>query len=473
MTLTEIGALYGATWGTDDIITFGQGPDGIWQVPGSGGTKQVLVTSDSMDRNDAHGPEILPGGKAVLFTARRNANWDDSQIVVQDLETGERRVLVEGGTDGRYVPTGHLAYFRDGTLFAVPFDLARLEVTGGPVPIVEDVVGTDRGQTGAAHFGFSRNGSLIYLVRADSAQQAEHTLVWVDLQGSEEPLGAPPRAYGQLQLSPDGRQLSVRIDEPAQDVWMYDLTRGAMSRLTFDGDNSRPLWTPDGERIVYRSGSDNGQDVFWKSADGTGEAERITTDGTVALVSSISPDGKLAFYYTGPQAGRDLWMVPLEGERKASPFLQGPFNEVSPKISPDGRWVAYISDESGRNEIFVRPFPASSGKWQISTEGGGAPVWARNGRELFYRNGDKMMAVDINQNRDSNGAVSFQAGTPRMLFEGNYVQGNNEAYYDVSLDGRRFLMVKPDEQGDSTAPQQINVVLNWFEELKNRVPSGQ
>ena len=486
MTLAEIGPRYGATWGADDIITLGL-PDGIWQVSGSGGTKQLLIKSDSLDRAQVYGPEIFPGGKAVLFTARVSPDWNASRIVVQDLETGEQRVLVEGGTNGRYVPTGHLAYVRDGTLFAVPFDLARLEVTGGPVPVVEGVMGpagVGNLARAAAQFSFSRNGSLIYVVGEDSAQ-AQHTLVWVDRQGSEEPLGAPPRAYGQLQLSPDGRQMAVRIGDSTatQDVWVYDLERGALSRLTFEGAKSRPMWSPDGAHIVYRSVTDRGGDVSWKAADGTGEEEQITTDGTVALVSSISSDGKLAFFYTGPTAGRDLWMVPREGDRKSSPFLQGPFNETSPKISPDGRWIAYISNESGRNEIYVRPFPDSSrGKWQILTDGGEAPVWARNGRELFYLNGDKMMAVSVEVEQASTPVspgqagrpvATFAAGTPRMLFEGNYVHGNNEAYYDVSLDGQRFLMVKPGEQGDSAAPQQINVVLNWFEELKRRVPAAQ
>jgi WD40-like Beta Propeller Repeat len=358
-------------------------------------------------------------------------------------------------------------------------------VTGGPVPVVEGVMGAvnSRGRTnGAAQFSFSRNGSLIYVVGEDSAQ-TEDTLVWVDRQGKEEPLGAPPRAYRQLQLSPDGRQLAANIGESSQDIWVYDLERGALSRLTFEGSKSRPLWTPDGKHIVYLSVTDHGREVSWKAADGTGEEEEITTDAMVTLVSSISPDGKLAFYYTGPAAGRDLWMVPLEGDRKPSPFLKGPFNETSPKISPDGRWVAYISNESGRNEIFVRPFPASSGKWQISTDGGEAPVWARNGLELFYQNGNKMMAVNIEVGQASTPVspgqagrpvATFTAGTPRMLFEGNYVHGNNEALYDVSLDGKRFLMVKPGGQGDSPAPQQqINIVLNWFEELKQRVPSGR
>ena len=307
---------------------------------------------------------------------------------------------------------------------------------------------------------------MIYVVITENSLQAERTLVWVDREGASQPLGAPPGAYANPQLSPDGRQLAVRIETPTDDIWVYDLARGALSRLTFEGDNARPLWTPDGERIVYRSVRAGRQDVFWKLADGTGAEEQITTDGTVALVSSISPDGKLAFYYNAPSAGRDLWMVPLEEDRKPSAFLEGPFNEVSPKISPDGQWVAYISDESGRKEIFVRPFPASSGKWQISTEGGEAPLWARNGHELFYLNGDKMMAVDITTE------PSFQAGTPRMLFEENYVRRNNEPNYDVSLDGERFVMIQASEEQDSPAPQQINVVLNWFEELKRRVPTG-
>ena len=229
--LCEAANPFGANWGTDDTIVFGQGPDGIWQVPGTGGTKQPLVTGNSMAAALGHGPQILPGGEAVLFTVT-STNWNDGQIVVQDLETGERRVLVEGGTDGRYVPTGHVVYVRSGTLLAVPFDLARLEVTGGPVPIVEGVAQSPGGQTGAAHFSFSNNGSLLYVPGV--AGQSGFTLVWVDRQGTVESLPAPSRQYRNPSLSPDGQRLAVTIVGDLFDVWVYDISRNTLTRLTFE-----------------------------------------------------------------------------------------------------------------------------------------------------------------------------------------------------------------------------------------------
>jgi Tol biopolymer transport system component len=265
------------------------------------------------------------------------------------------------------------------------------------------------------------------------------------------------------------------VQTPKEDIWVYDLSRGTLTRLTFEGANSRPLWTPDGKRIAFRSDKLGLRNLFWKLADGTGAEEQLTKIEYFNNLGSVSPDGKLAFYNViDPKNRRDIWMVPLEGERKPSVFLQTPFEEAGPKISPDGRWLAHTSNESGRIEIYVRAFPGPGGKWQISTEGGEEPLWARNGRELFYRTGDKMMAVDVNQSRDRNGAVAsgFSAGTPRLVFEGKYERLLNEANFDISPDGQRFLMIKPSEQ-QAQAAMQIHVVLNWFEELKRRGPAGR
>jgi Tol biopolymer transport system component len=260
----------------------------------------------------------------------------------------------------------------------------------------------------------------------------------------------------------------VAIQEQETQIWQYDLSRDTLTRLTFEGNNNLvPAWTPDGKRIAFISNKEGPQNLFWRLADGSGGLERLTTSENTNVPHSWSPDGQLlAYVEVNPTTGYDIWVLRMS-DRKAQPFLRTPFNESVPRFSPDGRWLAYISNESGRAEIYVQPYPGPGGKWQISTEGGTEPVWNRNGRELFYRSGDKMMAVDITAQ------PSFSAGKPRLLFEGRYEQAPiTSPNYDVSSDGQRFLMLKPTEQ-EQAAPTQINVVLNWFEELKRRVPAGK
>ncbi len=469
------GGVCGGSWGAGDIIVFTQAA-GLWKVSASGGTPETLASPES-EKGEAQYvfPEFLPGGRAVLFTILPSSgNYDDAQIVAQRLDTGERKVLLQGGSNAKYTPTGpssrlagirtgHLVCARAGVLLAAPFDLERLEVTGSPVPLVEGVI---RSANGFSHFTVSSSGSLVYVPGGVSL--AAQTLVWVDRTGAVQPLGAPARPYAHPQFSPDGRQLAVTIEGAKNDVWVYDLSRGTLTRLTFEGSNQNPLWTPDGKRIVFRSDRAAFRYLFWKPADGSGAEEQITKVEGPSSPSSISPDGKVAFYSrSGPTTGRDMWSVPLEGERKPSLLLQTPFEEAVARISPDGRWLAYLSNESGRWEVYVRPFPGPGGKWQVSTEGGEEPLWSRNGRELFYRNDDKMMAVDISTE------PSFRAGTPRLLFAGKYAKRAALAVpnFDVAPDGQRFLMVKATEQ-QSTATQ-IHVVLNWFEELKRHVPTTQ
>ena len=281
-------------------------------------------------------------------------------------------------------------------------------------------------------------------------------------KGAVQPLGAPPRAYARPALSPDGKQIAVNIQGQTDDMWIYDIARGTLTRLTFEGNNIRPVWTPDGKRIAFASDRDGSRQLFWKLADGTGAEEQLTNDKLFSNVNSISPDGKLAFASLNSTGGRDLWTIELQGERKTTPFLKTPLDEFLPAISPDGRWVAYMSRDRRTQDIYVRTFPGSEGKWQISTGGGMAQVWARNNRELFYVNPDnKLMVVDITTE------PTFKAGTPRVLLEGTFLLRNNIGVnYDISLDGQRFLVV----QGSDANLTQLNVVLNWFEELKQRVP---
>jgi serine/threonine-protein kinase len=465
VTLCEVSDLFGASWGANDTIVFGQGSRGIFQVPSTGGTAEVLVDGDSEEVY--HGPQILPGGKAVVFTFRRiGTGWNDSQIVVQSLETGERQILIQGGTDARYLPTGHLVYARVGTLLIVPFDLTRFEVTGVPIPVVEGVQQAASNRTGAAQFSVSESGSLVYV--PGLFQTAQRTLVWVDRNGQEQPVADIKGAFETPRLSPDGKRLALIVrGEDNIDVWIYELVRGTLTRLTFEvGEDETAIWTPDGKRVVFAASRGNDRKLFWKPADGSAPEELLLETQYHSHVGSWSPDGKvLAFEEQYPETGYDIWTLSVEGERQPVPFLQTSFDEHWPSFSPDGQWIAYMSNESGRNEIYVQPYPGPGGKWQISTGGGTQPIWSPKGNELFYRNGDRMMVVSV-QNQPT-----FNAGTQQLLFEGQYEEGigGSRPNFDVIPDGQRFVMVKADQE---SAPAQINVVLNWFEELKRLVPTN-
>jgi Tol biopolymer transport system component len=409
----------------------------------------------------------------VLFgSGTATSNWTTAQIAVQSVGTGERRSLIPVGTQPRYAFSGHLVYAQGGNLMAVPFDPQRLAVVGDAVPVVEGVLQSPT--TGDAQYSVSATGSLVYV--PGGVQATPLRLVWVNRNGAEQPVAAPARAYQNPRLSPDGQRLAVTITEQEAQTWLYDLSRETLTRFTFEGNsNQYPAWTPDGKRIAFRSNKEGLLNLFWQLADGSGGVERLSTSESSQTPNSWSPDGQLlAFVEVTPATGIDIWVLKLgdtsagSGQvRKAQPFLQTRFNETAPRFSPDGHWLAYMSDESGRFEIYVQPYPGPGGKWQISAEGGREPVWNPNGRELFYRSDDKMMAVEITTQ------PRFSVGKPRVLFEGHY-QPTPVTYpaYDVSPDGQRFLMLKPVEQ-EQAAPTQINVVLNWFEELKQKVPTGK
>jgi serine/threonine-protein kinase len=354
---------------------------GLFRVSALGGTPTPLTTPDRKKGEFSHRwPEILPGSKEVLFTiwAGNFFNWEYNRIGVLSLKTGERRVLLEGGTYARYVPSGHLVYARAGELWAVPFDLKRLEVTGPPVSIVQGVSITRN--LGVAQFSFSRDGAFAYVPGGTNV--GERTLLWVDRKGAPQPLPAPPRPYGVPRLSPDGQRLAVGIQSTGG-LWLYDLARGTLTRLT-ESRSNYPIWTPDGKRLTFLSAVGGTIGLSWMLADGSGAPERLTTSENGQYPGSWSPDGQvLAFSEPDPTTGYDIWMLGLQGDRKPRPFLQTPANESGPIFSPDGRWVAYLSDETGRNEIYVRPFPGPGGKMQISTEGGTEPMWAGTDGSCF------------------------------------------------------------------------------------------
>ncbi|MCZ6768011.1 MAG: protein kinase [Acidobacteria bacterium] len=455
--LTDIPSpLAAASWGADDTIVVRASVNSeLVQVSADGGTLEALTTRKNGE-TDHVSPQVLPDGETVLFTVRSGS---DSQIVVQSLETLERRVVLERAVGARYVPSGHLVYPQSGTLMAVAFDLGQLEVTGSPIPILEGVA--DSGAPGYfAHFAFSDTGTLVYISAGTNPREGS-ILVWVDRKGAEQPLAAPPRPYNHPRLSPDGQRLAVSF---AGAVWTYDIQGDTLTRRTFD-QGTFPLWTPDGKRITFQSTRLGGpQNLFWQPADGTGVGEQLVLSALSKTPHSWSPDGKfLAYTELSPNSAGDIWVLPLEGERKPEPFLQEPYSETGAVFSPDGHWVAYRSNESGRQEIYVQPFPTTGAKWQISSDGGEAATWVetRTGQEIFYRNGEKMMAVDIITE------PAFASGKAKLLFEGKYTAFGPRAAYDVTPDGQRFLMIKESEQQVT----HINVVLNWFEELKRLVPT--
>jgi serine/threonine-protein kinase len=465
LTLGDAAEPQGASWGSQGVIAFvPTAVSALQQVSDAGGTAQPLTRLEKGDFSQRW-PEFLPGGKAVLFSAGAAPfNFTNAQVAVQSVETGERRNLIQWGTYPRYAPSGHLVYAQGSTLMAVSFDPRRLTATGTAVPVIEGVLQSTF--TGATQYSFSATGSLVYV--PGSSQVARSRLVWVSRNGVEQPLPAPSRSYLMPRLSPDDRRVAVTIADQETQTWLYDLSRETLTRLTFEGsgNGAPPLWSPDGKRIAFASAREGSINVFWQLADGSGGLERLTTGVYTRAPMSFSPDGQLlAFIEVNPTTGFDIWVLRLS-DGKAQPFLRTPFNESVSRFSPDGHWLAYISNETGRYEVYVQPYPGPGTKWPISTEGGTEPVWNPNGRELFYRSGDKMMAVDIATQ------PSFTAGKPRTLFEGQYEPTPlTSPNYDVSLDGQRFLMVKASEQ--EQAATQINVVLNWFEELKRRVPPGK
>jgi dipeptidyl aminopeptidase/acylaminoacyl peptidase len=303
--------------------------------------------------------------------------------------TGTRKVLVTGGADARYVPAGHLVYVREGAWMAVPFNVARLEVTGAAVGLIANVMQAanivgDPFNTGAAQFSVSSSGSLVY-VPGTMFPDALRSLVWVDRSGQVEPIAAPPRAYAGPRLSPDGQRIAVSTLGTDSNVWIYDLTRGTLTRLTTEGGGGGNAWTPDGQRVAFATAATGHENLFWKPVDGSGPSERLTSSEFMQLPAAWSPDGhELVFvqlFGGGDGTRMDTWVLSM-GDRRARPLMLTPSHR--PARSPDGRWLAYASEESGRYDVYVQPYPGPGPRTQISTEGGSQPAWSADGRELFY-----------------------------------------------------------------------------------------
>jgi serine/threonine-protein kinase len=469
----------GASWGSDGTIVFASGGT-LLRVADGGGMPEVLTKADPTKGDVAiTSPEILPGGRAVLFTIVPQTNrLENSRIAVRDLKTGQTTVLVQGGTDPRYVRSGHLVYAAAGSLRAVRFDLDRLQVRGTAVPLVDHVA--TKATNATAMFAIASNGTLVY--RTGDVQDAFailRTLVWVDRQGHEEPLGVPPRAYAYVHLSPDSTKLALDIRDQENDIWTWDLVRhGPLTRLTFDpGFNRVGVWQPDGKRIAFSAERDGAENIYVQAADGTGTAERLTNRAGQTIPHAFTPDGTQLLFLTPATPPYDIGVVNLTGDRHLDLLLHGPQSESNPEISPDGKWLAYESDESKVPEIYVRPFPnIEAGRWQVSSGGGTRPVWARNGRELFYEspepNGSrtlKIWAVSVEA------GATFTNGLLQRVVDGPYLSPQSGRSYDVSADGKKFVMIKDatpaPASGAVARPSQLVVVMNWQEELKQRVPT--
>ena len=466
ITLCDVLAGLSGTWGADGTIVYGRvGPTGLSRVSAAGGTPEAFSTRKEGEVDHDY-PDFLPGGDAVLFTISQTGSWDDAQLVVQSLDTGERHVVLEGGFYGRFVPTGHLVYARAGGLMAVPFDLGTRRVTGDPAPIVEGV----RQANSGVQFAFSDGGMLAYVPGAFGGTELRQ-LVWVDRNGEEEPIGMPPRAYNQPQLSPDGRRLVVDTPPGGDDeLFLYDLETQVEEQFTFEAASDyRPIWSPDGLQIVFSSDRHGGPaNLYVKPADGSGTAERLTSSPVRQWATDWADNGEtLILVELDADTGADLLTLRFGADAEPESLLETVANELNPAISPNGRWMAYRSAESGEPQIYVRPFPdASSGGQRLISDGrADDPLWGPDGRELFYLTPEAAMVVPVET------GDSFQRGTPQRLFSMSaYFEGLG-FNWDISPNGRRFLMVKRAEPtSEDSASDEIIIVQNWFEELKRLVP---
>ncbi len=472
VTLCDAPQLRGASWGDDGniVLTVGQGASALVRVSSNGGKLEAL-TKLNPEEHTHRWSQILPGGKAVLFTSSLSTNYDEGNIEALILKTGERKIVQRGGHSGHYLESGHLVYLHQSTLFAAPFDLDRLELSGPAVPILEDVAsgGSSWG------FAFSRTGSFVYV---PGTPRPGYSIFWSDGAGKRQVLHAPLGRYLTPRLSPDGKRVAFTLASPTQeDIWVKDLERDTPSRLTFVGGFNRfPVWTPDGKNIVWDSRDPKGPGMYWIRSDGSGQAQRLSEYDTPF---SFSPDGKrLATVRSNKEGNTDIWTVPISGDAahleigRAEPYLGTPFNETDPAFSPDGRWLAYASNESGTMEVYVRPYPGPGGKWQISTGGGRFPVWSRSGHDLLFekiRSGEgRFMTVSYTVKGEA-----FSASTPRAWSPVPVIVPGQYPNYDLAPDGKRIAaFLREVDDADRPKPvTHLTFLLNFFDELQRKAPA--
>ena len=457
---------WGSDWGRNDTIVQGS-QDGLWMVPASGGERTLITTTGEGERSHAN-PRFMPDGHDVLFHVFTGSR-ETSQVAVYDNDSGQHRTLVPGVAP-QFAQSGHLMFWRAGSLWAVPFDPDLLELSGTPAPVVDGV------WSNAAGFGgytVGTDGTLAYVPEGQELAIGR-TLVWVDRNGQENPIAMTPRPYNQPRISPDGRRIVVDTQGPDSELFLYDLDAQVEEQFTFErAQDAFPLWTPDGMQIVFSSSRDTGvnfPNLYIKPADGSGTAQRLSTRPYGQGAGGWIDNGETLVFGEGnnPETGLGLFTLQLGTDAEPEVLFDTPANEGNPSVSPNGRWMAYRSDASGEQQLYVRPFRDASGGAQrlISNEPGATDaVWGPDGRELFYLTPDAAMAVEVDT------GDTFQRGTPRRLFSmGPYYQGNS-VNWDISPDGQRFLMIKQGDVGDQDQPAQLIVVQNWFEELKRLVPT--
>jgi eukaryotic-like serine/threonine-protein kinase len=483
-TLFDSPNMLGASWGPDNTIIFANTPEqgfgrtgqglsgsGLLKISADGGAFETLTKLDLANEEFSHrSPSYLPNGNAVLFTIMRFDADPRPRLALLRMDTRKYRILFEDASDGRYTSTGHLLFMRQGTLMAVRFDPIRMETVGQPVAVVKEVMqilGSVNNSTACGQFSVSESGTLVY-ANAGFDQERKNSLVWVDQRGVEQPAAATQFAFQFPRLSPDAQKIAYIAYGRERQVWVYDLIKGTNSRLTSEGRATFPIWSPVGKKLLFMWHRALSGNLYWQSYDGSSPMERLTNSSYFQMPSSWSVDGKTVFLVEiHPETGSDIYVFDV-ASKSVKPFLNSPFEETYPDLSPDGHWLAFSSDESKQDEVYVRPFPSSNLKYQISNGGGTHPLWAKDGKQIFYRWRDQVWAVDVNKT-DRGLATS----KPRLLFEKPGYLGSTEVRgWDISADGKRFLMVKR-EENRITSVNELTLIQNWFEELKRLVPLGK
>jgi serine/threonine-protein kinase len=482
VTLCAAPAARGGVWAEDGSIVFQStsGGSGLSRLPPVGGAPAPLTTLGAGEVTHRW-PQMLPEGKAVLYTAHSSGtDFDNATLVVQPLPNGAPKVVHRGGYYGRYLLSGHLAYVSEGTLFAVPFDLAQLESTGPAVPVVEGVSaypGGSGGSSGSALVAWTQSGMVVYVAGSNANDEAP--IQWMDRAGLVSSLRATPANWSNPNMAPDGSQrLAVDMGPGQTDVWVYEWSRDTLTPITTDAAaDQKPVWTPNGQRIVFRSNRDKSLNLYWRRADGTGGVQRLTESPNPQTPASWHPSGKfLAFYEVRPKTGNDLMILPVEGSEalgwtpgKPTEFLKTGAAAFEPMFSPDGQWIAYHSAESGRFEVWVRPFPGPGRSTRISTDGGQLATWSRTRREIVFANSDnQLMVASYTVKGDA-----FNAEKPRLWSERRFMPRPRLRSFTLHPDGERVVLAAAPDTESVVKQDKLVFIFNFFDELRRVAPPGR